>query len=138
MWNYEIEEHTADIRLGVQADTLAELFAGALKCLSELILSQESGQSDTGYVREEISIQSEDRTALMIDFLSEALTLSHCNKVVYRELEILEMSPTELSAIISGSPTESFDRDVKAVTYHGAEVAGKEGDGFAVEIVLDI
>ena len=138
MWNYEIEEHTADIRLGVQADTLEELFAGALKCLSELILAQQPAKSDIGDVREEIYVKSEDRTALMIDFLSEALTLSHCNMVVYRELEILEISPTELSAIISGRPTESFDRDVKAVTYHGAEVAGKEGDGFAVEIVLDI
>ena len=138
MWKYEIEEHTADIRLGVQSDTLEELFAGALKCLSELILSQDSGQSDAVDDSVEIYIESQDRTELLIDFLSEALTLSHCNMVVYREVEVLEITSKTLSAIISGKPTEVFDRDVKAVTYHGADVAGKEGKGFAIEIVLDI
>ena len=79
--SYEILKHTADIRLHVTANSykylLSEALAGVCNTLKEHV-----DKSSPEIVRNAI-VESADRTALLVDFLNEALALAHINKEVY-------------------------------------------------------
>ncbi len=66
---YEILQHTADIRISVTATTVEELFAESLLALMEVV----GGEAVSGVFEETVTVSSVDRTALLVDFLNEAL-----------------------------------------------------------------
>jgi SHS2 domain-containing protein len=133
MYRYSFLGHTADIRLDVEATTLEELFQGSLKGMAELMGERKEAFS----LEKELSISSPDETALLIDFLSEALTACHIEKAIFSKVEFSSFSPTSLRAKIFGKPASRFEKDVKAVTYHEAHVE-KRDNTFYVRIIFDI
>ena len=66
------------------------------------------------------------------------LTLAQEEKAVFCVLTLLKLADTEVEASIEGIPAEGFDEDIKAVTYHQAEVHRKEGGEWETLLVLDI
>jgi SHS2 domain-containing protein len=74
----------------------------------------------------------------MIDFLSEALTLSHIIPAVFCQLEVQELSPVRLKGVLLGNELTSFDDDIKAVTYHKAEVKQGPYGSWSTNIIFDI
>lgn len=138
MRRYQILPHTADTRLQVTADSTTELFRGALEGLSEIIKHDVTKHpSDTATVTQ-IEISSPDITALLIDFLNEILTKDVIEKVIFFDIVQIELSDTHVVASVRGTATDTFDEDIKAVTYHGAD-AQKHVDGnYQVEVVFDV
>lgn len=110
--------HTADIRIRIQADTLAELFRARLEGLNQFLHSDSDKMKPDEALTVDIEVESADTTALLIDFLSDVLTLSHIHKAVFFELSIEELTNRTLKGALTGSKVSSFDRDIKAVTYH--------------------
>ena len=84
-----------------------------------------------------IACQAHDGESLLVDFLSEALALSHIHREVYRDAAFDRLSATALEATLRGETAEAFERDVKAVTYHDVAVT-RTGRGFEATIVYDI
>jgi len=84
-----------------------------------------------------IKIKSADEQSLLVDFLSEALTLSDINNEVYFEVRFKNLAETELEAEIFGQPIQRFDLEIKAVTYHGLE-SKKVGDHWEATVLFDI
>ncbi len=139
MKRYTILEHTSDIRLKLEASTLEELFAIALEGMTSIIkpdilVKKEAGQA----VHETIKLSSSDGTALLIDFLSEVLTLGHINKAAYDTVTFTKLTETELQAKLSGVIVSSFDEDIKAVTYHEAYVKKNEAGRYESLIIFDL
>ena len=137
MRNYKLLPHTADIRLYVEADTLEELFKGALNGMCDII------KKDASSVKVEteskmIEIEALDITSVLIDFLSEVLEFCQEEGNIYCRTKILTLNDTSIKAEIFGREAEGFDRDVKAVTYHNAEIKKNEKGNFEVTIVFDI
>ncbi|OGZ41609.1 MAG: hypothetical protein A3C80_00195 [Candidatus Ryanbacteria bacterium RIFCSPHIGHO2_02_FULL_45_43] len=134
--SYEILKHTADIRLHVTANSykylLSEALAGVCNTLKEHV-----DKSSPEIVRNAI-VESADRTALLVDFLNEALALAHINKEVYIGVIFTHFSDTALRAQLTGRGVSGFDRDIKAVTYHEAEVLQNEEGKWEVTLVFDI
>jgi len=60
-----------------------------------------------------------------VDFLSAVLTQSDIEHAVFSEVKIKRMTDTEIEAEIFGAKVDKFDEDIKAVTYHSAEVKQK-------------
>lgn len=137
MRSHHVEPHMADVRLKVEGDTLEELFQAALEGMGELIKKGVFQKKDTPEVQR-ISILSPDVTSLLIDFLSEVLTLSHIQHVVFGKMEFLELTETRLKASIWGRKVRAFDEDIKAVTYHEANVAKNKRGFYETMIVFDI
>jgi len=133
MQNHEFLGHTADVILQVEATDKKALFQEALLGMSELLSTETKGEK----IQETITCQSPDETFLLLDFLNQVLTLSHIHRVVFRKVAFSEFEPTKLSATISGVRADHFEKDVKAATYHGAEIS-KEGENFCVRIIFDI
>lgn len=140
MRTYKLLSHTADIRMKMEADSLPELFVAAIEGMNSIIKTskhQKSNNQEVG-IKRSIKIQALDATALLIDFMNEVLYQSQANREIYMEVNFLEFSETALKAEISGYLVDEFDEDIKAVTYHEAEIIKNEKGNFETVIVFDI
>lgn len=130
--------HTADIQIKVDADTLEELFEGALEGMNNILKSDIPSVNAAQNDRFEVSLTAPDTSCLLIDFLSEILTESHEKNKIFSGLKILELNPSFIKAQVYGQTVKLFDEDVKAVTYHMAKVEQGPDGKWHTSIVFDI
>ena len=153
---YRILEHTADVRLLVEGRTLEELFQEALGGMME-VLKPEKKEGGAERLRR-IEVEAASRTALLVDFLNEALWLAHCHKemLVLARIEVTQgdavpdekdaqagmpaplRTETRVEATLRGWPAEAFGEDIKAVTYHEAEIRQNAAGNLETKLVFDI
>lgn len=132
---YEFLEHTADVRLRVTGRTLGELFSEALAGLMELL---RPGAATGPEVRRPVSLSASDATALLVDFLGRVLLDAHTRRERYDGLTVLKLTETRIEAELVGAAVAGFGDDVKAVTYHEADVRRTADGGWETVIVLDV
>ena len=133
MW--KIDHHTADVRIHVAASSLQELFADAVRALTEVMEPQAStSRSDAAFA---VKLEAADTTLLLVDFLNAALTASHIHRCAFTDIDFQRFESTRLAATLIGQRVRGFAEDVKSVTYHEASVA-RVGALWAVTLVLDI
>ncbi len=137
MKHFKIIAHTADIRLFVEGATLEELFNAALEGMAFIITAKPCFPPPYDQ-HHELTITSSDTTALLIDFLSEVLTQTHLNKTLYCSADFINITSISLHACIHGKKTNLFQEDIKAVTYHEADVKKNEKGNYQTTIVFDI
>lgn len=129
--------HTADIRMKIEADSPEEIFKGAFEGLQKLLKPKlTKKRSDTH--DEKITLESYDQTLLLVDFLNRVLSLSHINRIIYDQIEIVQLSDKKISATIKGSPEDNWEEDIKAVTYHEAYVVQKQNGEWECKLIFDI
>jgi SHS2 domain-containing protein len=129
-------EHTADVRIFVQGDSLEELFLDAVYGMMEILKPRFDNQKQV--TQRAITLEAADITALLIDFLNEVLLASQINKEAYDEVIFKTLSLRSLEAILRGVAVRSFDEDIKAVTYHEAEIRRTEDAKWETMIIFDI
>lgn len=130
--------HTADIRMSIEASSLSELFGLSLKGMANIIKEDFCRDNSDHGLRLDIRVDAPDRTCLLIDFLSEVLSLSYVHKAVFCEADFIEISDYSLHAEIAGSQIETYDEEIKAVTYHEAAVEQSVSGNWQTIIVFDI
>ncbi len=136
---YLFYPHTADVRLKVTGGTRGDVFRLALEAMAELMKENFCRTGKEDFFREEkLELKSIDGTSLLVDFLSEALTFSHIRKMIYCEVIFETLTETEIKARIRGKATNQFDKDIKAVTYHEAELKINEQGQWESILVFDI
>ncbi len=134
MKEYSFLTHMCDIRMKVEADSLVDLFSAALEGMNSIITG---GREPVEDERQQllVDIESVDITALLIDFLSEVLSETHTAYVAFDELEVLQLADSHLRAVLHGNKVEGFAEDIKAVTYHEAEVR-MNGEGYYQSVIV--
>lgn len=133
---YEVLKHTADVRLKVEGETLERLFSDALKGMMEILKTDIlAGRPGT---KRQISVSAPDKTALLVDFLNEVLSLSQINKEAYSVITFDEFSETSLGGNLEGVGVDEFDEDIKAVTYHEAEIKKNPAGNWETILIFDI
>lgn len=137
MKKFEVLPHVADLRLRVEGSTQEELFCAAIEGMAKIMLPDFKLTNDF-ILKSKIEISAIDSTALLIDLLSEVLTLSHMNKAIYTNVRFESIMPNSLRATIFGNSVEAFSEDIKAVTYHEAEIKKNKVGNFETIIVFDI
>lgn len=133
--DYEILPHTADIRIRASGHTLAALFCHALRGLSA-VLQPEAFRRPPN-VERVVAVTAPDTTQLLIDFLADTLVLTHIHREVYVDAQFEELTTEAVRAVLQGVAMPGLAEDVKAVTYHGAEVL-RTDHGYEVIIIYDI
>ena len=135
---YEVIEHTADVGLVARGGDMRELFVNAGLGMLSLMVDLDGVEP-----REErrIEIQARDREGLLVRWLTELLYFLDAEEMLFRRLEIEELSDIHLRGRALG---ERIDRDrhrlhfgVKAVTRHLLEIAPEDG-GYRATILFDI
>jgi SHS2 domain-containing protein len=135
--SYKLIPHVADVRLAVEGSSYEELFLAALEGMGNLI-KHSCCSSNKCNVQYDIQLSSGDVTSLLIDFLSAVLTQTHINQAVYCKVTFSELTEKTLKATIFGNKVNVFDEDIKAVTYHEANIRKNEHGNYSTVIVFDI
>lgn len=129
---YRWVDHTAELELHIEAATPRDVFEEALAAYAELVGDGTEGEA----VVHELWLTAPDRAALLVRWLEELIYLGETADFVPRKVLSLDIGSQELRARVegvAGSPRPL----VKAVTYHGLEVARREG-GWRARLVLDV
>jgi SHS2 domain-containing protein len=135
---YELFEHTADLGLRVQADSLEALFVSAAQGLLAMLVA------DTSTVRplitKSIWLSADEKAYLLFDWLSELLYAFETDKLMLAEFD-LKIDGNKLTAICRGELMDAdrhrMEHEVKAITYHGLKVE-KTPAGWFAEVIVDI
>jgi SHS2 domain-containing protein len=126
------------MRIFIEASDKISLYEAALEGMNKVI-QKDFCEKTTEFPKvATICIHSEDETMLLIDFLSAVLSLSHLKKCIFCRVTFTEISATGLDAVLYGAKTTGFDRDVKAVTYHEAEITRNERGNYQTVVIFDI
>ena len=133
---YKILEHTADVRVLVQSNSLEELFSDALLAMMEVL--KPSVAVEKKEAERTIAVKSTDQTALLIDFLNEVLLAAYEYREAYDRVIFKSLKENSLEAELYGRAVESFGEDIKAVTYNEAEVKQSETGQWQTNLVFDI
>ena len=132
---YTIAHHTADVRLKVSSASYEGLLADALSGLVEILAP--SGPPE-GRVSRHFEVESSDRTTLLVDILNEILWHAHVHNEIFDSIRIERISETSATITLSGRVVPGFGEDVKAVTYHDADVSPDDAGVWSTTLVLDI
>jgi len=134
----EFLPHTADIKMRVEAKTLEELFKVAMRGMAEILKEGRCNERHNWPLEANISITSKDRTCLLIDFLSEVLSLSCSEKAIYCQLQITTLGAKKMEATIFGTAIDDLDEEIKAVTYHEAKLEKNNNGLWETFVIFDI
>lgn len=112
------------------------LFIEALRGMAEIMKPIEEIKALPASRR--LSIKAADRTALLIDFLNEVLSIVEINREIYTDVVWQNLSENSLTAEFIGKSVAGFQKDIKAATYHEAEVRRNARGNWETTIVFDI
>ena len=131
---FEEIEHTADLAIRVYGQDMRELFANAAYGM----FAQMAEPSLEGPARErEVSLEAMDSESLLVDWLNELIYLHEVERETYSQFNIETLSSTKLKAHVTGGPTKSKTKAIKAATFH--DLAIKEtANGLVATIVFDV
>ena len=125
---YKILDHTADLGMIVKGKDLPTLFKNAGTALLDIIVSGNSHESSKSI---NLNITGMDLPDLMVRWLGEILYVFEGEGFIASSTKIHSVSTNNLEATLF---TVAFDpeahkilTEIKAVTYHGIEVAEKAG-----------
>jgi len=131
---FEILEHTADVGFRVWGTTPAGLFENAARALMSFTSGTPEAVEET-----RIEAAGEDFESLLVNWLSEILYLFDSGRFAPRSFAVETIEPSRLRARLTGEPRDparhAWKLIVKAVTYHGIEVAERNGRWEATVIV---
>ncbi len=135
---YQIIDHTADIGITVQADSVGTLFKEAARALSELIFGHRTFVATETVT---LAIKGGDWPDLMINWLRELLYLWNGENKIIGPVAITRLEPftAEATVQVDNTPCDLHDifNEIKAVTYHAIEVE-QTATGWQARIIFDI
>jgi SHS2 domain-containing protein len=138
---FSFQEHTGEIKLHLEAASLAELLevaAGGLAAVMEggreTRASEVSGDQE---VRQLVKIEAPDCNALLVDWLNELIFLSERDKQIFQDVRVTRASEQALEAVVGGVEMDDPQLPVKAATFHGLNVE-RGPKGYAVDVILDV
>ena len=132
---YEFLPHTADTKIRAYGKTLEEAFVNSAIATVKTITESKIAQT----TEREIQVTSENKEALLYDFLEELFILLDSEDFLLSEVKDLKIDGLKLTATFVGdigSDKYEIRTHVKAVTYQ--EMFIKEEDIVTIQFVLDL
>jgi SHS2 domain-containing protein len=130
---YEEVDHTADIALRVWGENywaLLQQSAAGMYDLMGVVPIPDSSVDDF------ISVPAGTYETVMVDFLSELLFLAEENSQVLEHFSFSD-DGIDLSIMCTGRKIHTYERHIKAVTFHNLNVKTTE-TGLEVTITFDV
>ncbi|NAY91322.1 hypothetical protein GTQ34_05265 [Muricauda sp. JGD-17] len=130
--------HTADVEIKVHGITYKKLFENNLKAMSNILKEGCCDMKGHFDCLIKLNITATDPTNLLVDFLSEILSLTYVQKALFCNIYFSELSNTKIDAQLYGKWIDGFDEEIKGVTYHEAYVKRNEDGTWESHIIFDI
>ena len=135
---YKLLDHTADLGIRIQAESLEVLWKHSARVLMHLLLKGKSSEKATPL---RITLSGSDLEDLLVRWLGEILYLFEGKGLVTKETKIDFLSEFALKATVYTIPfdKEKFDiiREIKAVTYHQTKII-RTGKTWEAQVIFDL
>lgn len=131
---FEILPHTADVRVRLVSVDERSLFVDGVAALLSVTKPQLDPREEETIT---LTVDAHDLTSLVVDFLNEVVWLLETRRLAPGSVTVVALEPTRLVASLAMNRAIGWERDVKAVTYHDAEVRFTDG-AWTTTLVLDI
>lgn len=133
--SFEVVEHTADWAIRVTGVDMAQLFCHAAEGMSTLI----AGELEAVPVEvvRTLALTAFDAESLLVAWLSELAYWAEMEQLVFREYDLIDVTPFELKAVVGGGRAPLLHKHIKAVTYHNLAIIGSDR-GYETTIVFDV
>ena len=134
---YEFLEHTADAKFRAYGKTLSEAFENAAYAMEEVITDYTKVKP---LIKKTISIGSENKEALLYDFLEQFIFLLDSENFILNKIEKIKIKDNKLTAeIVGDNKIDDYDikTSIKAVTYQEMFIK-QEKNQFVVQVIVDI
>ncbi len=135
--SYQFLGHTADVKLKVEEKNFADLCVDAANGLFDFLTPEgfelEVKTKDYNFV-----VESVDKSALVVDLLSDLLCVAYTDKVILADFAISSCSDSRIELTAIGYEVSEFRDDIKGITYHGAEVKELGNGNLSITITFDI
>lgn len=135
---YQTFDHTADLGLAIKGESEEKLFANAAFAVFDLITDLERVEARDA---RRIEVEGDNREDLLINFLREVLYLYNGKRWLLKEVRIIRIGEKGLEAEALGEPFDGqkheICKEIKAVTYHQAEVR-KTPSGWTARVIFDV
>lgn len=144
MDRWKFLEHTADIFVEINGQTISDLFLNATACFADLLAPHDllAVSEETWEAR--WSFDGENYEDLLMSWLKEMLYLSRAEEVVVTSFELHVLTSKTIEATVRGKKTsgddewlEAAESEIKAVTYHNFRIEERL-DGFTAWVVFDV
>ena len=140
---HRFAEHTGEVELCIQADSLPEVFAEAGRAMARLMLNQLPSPPE-GAPASEVGLEARDLATLLVDWLNELIFRTEVERTVFTEFDVSvqDCVPARLTASLRGVADPPLAGQVKAATLHLARLERAQGTGldagYQANIVLDV
>jgi SHS2 domain-containing protein len=133
MKKFEFLSHTADVKIRVYGKNLKEIINNSLLALKSFWKPKLTKTK----IEKEIKVESNNEVNLLIDFLSEVLAETYIEKAIFVKFEPQELASYSLSGKIIGYKFIFLSKDIKAITYHQANLQ-KIDNQYIFDFIIDI
>ena len=134
----EYIDHDADAGLIVLASSLRELFRASAIGMLDIILDRSRIESQAARL---IAARSDSTELLLVDFLSELLSLVQMDRFAVLDIEMGEMDENFTIAEVSGQcgiPEDAIKTEIKMVTYHQLDVHRSVDGRWHARLIFDL
>ena len=135
---FQIFEHTADLGIHVEAESLSELLVEAARALTSVLAA--NPEAIDPVIEVDVSLDLVKPEDLLVDWLSEWLYRFSADHMLFGRFEVVEQDG-RVTARAWGEAVDparhQLDTEVKAVTYHRLSVEQTDG-GWTAEVILDL
>jgi len=139
--SYEYLPHTADVKFVARGKTFEGAFRNAAYALADIVTDHKKVKDK---VLKDISIESENKEALLYDFLEQFIIMLDESGFLLSKVKSLKVSKhgkmLKLIAKVTGDTNNKrykIDTHIKAVTYQQMYIKKSKGE-YVLQVILDI
>ena len=141
---FNIGQHTADLIITLQGDSLPRLFNAAASGMFAAKIGIDIQDEYNGFVLSQekkeninISVDGYDWESLLVNFLNELIYLSDINHEIYTNFDFKKLEPNKLESSAQKIFVSDFALVIKGATYHELKIQ-KLNDHYKTTIIFDI
>ena len=138
---FEIIEHTADIGMKAFGRTRKELFCNAAYGMCSIIAKKKKDAEKSKSKYYKIELSSANQEELLVNWLSELLSLIDIYSIIFTQIEITKLSHTKIQAKATAEKITAakyeLNLEIKAVTYHELKIE-KSKNYLQAQVFFDI
>ena len=139
-FSHNFIDHTADIAVEVEADTIEELFLASAEAFKEAVIENDFRSECENY---KLVLDSHSLETLLVNFLNELNFRLIIERKIFNNISEIKVHQVGVNWYFecvlkeSGVIEEKIKTEIKSVTYHQMEIK-KENGKYSTRIVFDI
>ena len=137
---YDIVESNGNVQLNAWGKTLKELFRNALRGLTAYIKPNALAVSNKEpKEKHALRVEAVDLNSLLIEFLTSVIAAADFRGLAFTHVAFKTLGDNFLEAELSGVATNTFDQEVKAVSYSEVDIRHSPESGlYETTLVFEV